>query len=295
MLRWRLLLGTLLIAAVVALGWLDDRSRLPGIALFPLLAIFTWLATGEMLRLLQAAGTRPIGWVAYVGNLALISVAWATSLSHYVLTQASAKGESAGNGDSAAVSLLLTLAGSLLVAFLAEMRRYEGPGGTIANLGAAVLAMAYVGLLSSFMILLRMRWGIAALATLVVVVKFSDIGAYTVGRLVGRTKLAPRLSPGKTVEGGLGALVFGCFGAWLVFTGFGFPSHQWWRWIVFGLIAATGGMVGDLTESLLKRDAGRKDSSQWMPGFGGVLDIFDSLLVAAPVVYACWLGGLVGR
>ena len=66
-----------------------------------------------------------------------------------------------------------------------------------------------------------------------------------------------------------------------------------WRWIVFGLAVGAAGLLGDLAESLLKRDAGRKDSSPWMPGFGGVLDLLDSILFAAPVAYLCWATGLV--
>ena len=73
------------------------------------------------------------------------------------------------------------------------------------------------------------------------------------------------------------------------------PGLFWWGWIVFGLLVGAAGMVGDLAESLLKRDVGVKDSSTWMPGFGGVLDILDSLLLSAPVAWFCWATGIVGR
>ena len=133
-----------------------------------------------------------------------------------------------------------------------------------------------------------------------------DTGAYTVGRLCGgrffRRKLAPKLSPGKTIEGAIGGLAFACIGAavafeWLVpqmigdSTGGGTSVG---RWLFFGLVVAAAGMVGDLAESLLKREAGRKDSSDWLPGFGGVLDLLDSILFAAPIAYLCWASGLVG-
>jgi phosphatidate cytidylyltransferase len=66
-----------------------------------------------------------------------------------------------------------------------------------------------------------------------------------------------------------------------------------WQWIAYGLLLAIVGMLGDLAESLLKRDAGQKNSSTWMPGLGGVLDVLDSILFAAPVAYLCWATGLV--
>jgi phosphatidate cytidylyltransferase len=126
-----------------------------------------------------------------------------------------------------------------------------------------------------------------------------DTGAYTLGRLMGRHKMAPRLSPGKTWEGAAGAALFAVFGSWAVFNLIGrmLNSHraplESWRWIVFGLVVGIAGLLGDLAESLLKRDAGRKDSSPWMPGFGGMLDLLDSILFAAPVAYLCWATGLV--
>jgi phosphatidate cytidylyltransferase len=122
-----------------------------------------------------------------------------------------------------------------------------------------------------------------------------DIGAYTVGRLIGRHKMSPAISPGKTIEGGLGALVFACAGAWASFRWLLPPATPWvadWGWLVFGLLMGIGGMVGDLAESLLKRDAGVKDSSTWMPGFGGVLDLLDSLLLTAPLAWLCWINGI---
>jgi phosphatidate cytidylyltransferase len=124
-------------------------------------------------------------------------------------------------------------------------------------------------------------------------VKCGDIGAYAVGRLFGRTKLAPVLSPGKTIEGSLGGLAFACAAAYFTFWAMADSTPKRWGWLAYGLLVGTAGMLGDLAESLLKRDAGRKDSSTWMPGFGGVLDILDSVLLAAPVAYLCWVAQIV--
>jgi phosphatidate cytidylyltransferase len=203
----------------------------------------------------------------------------------------------------------LVLAAGAILAFLGEMRRYEKPGGVTANLAGAVFAMVYVGLLFSFVVRLRLGWGIGALASLVIVVKMGDIGAYTIGRLFGRHKLAPVLSPAKTIEGALGAMVFATFGAWVVFSWLvpwlvqtSQPAYlpeslnasgPGRGWILFGPAVGLAGMLGDLAESLVKRDVGRKDSSRWMPGFGGVLDILDSILLAAPVAYVFWFCGIV--
>jgi phosphatidate cytidylyltransferase len=102
------------------------------------------------------------------------------------------------------------------------------------------------------------------------------------------------LSPGKTVEGAIGAVVFAILGAWFAITWLtpritgGVAAEPVGGWIVFGFLVGIAGLLGDLAESLLKRDLGRKDSSGWMPGFGGVLDVLDSILLAAPVAYICW-------
>jgi phosphatidate cytidylyltransferase len=156
-----------------------------------------------------------------------------------------------------------------------------------------------VGVLWSFVCQLRLvedgRLGIVALASLVAVVKAGDVGAYAFGRLLGRNKMAPILSPGKTWAGLVGGLFGSCLGAWVTL---GWWLPQWspptqlltgpgW-WVPYGLVVGLAGVAGDLAESMLKRDAGVKDSSTWMPGFGGVLDMVDSIIFAAPVAWICW-------
>jgi phosphatidate cytidylyltransferase len=134
-----------------------------------------------------------------------------------------------------------------------------------------------------------------------IVVKAGDTGAFTVGKLIGRNKLAPALSPRKTVEGAFGALAFAAIAAWITFTWL-LPwiakSHErstpWWAWLAFGLLVGAAGMLGDLAESLMKRDVGTKDSSTWLPGLGGVLDVIDSVLLAAPAAWFFWTSRVVG-
>jgi phosphatidate cytidylyltransferase len=113
--------------------------------------------------------------------------------------------------------------------------------------------------------------------------------------------MTPRLSPGKTWEGAFGGLATACVVSWAVFrfagpavVGSSYVEPPLWATIVYGLALGIAGMIGDLAESMLKRDMERKDSSTWLPGLGGVLDIVDAVLVAAPVEYVCWIAGLLG-
>ena len=289
MLHWRLLLGTLLIAALVGLCWLDRYAAVPGIWLFPVAMLLTVTASGEVLQLARAGGMRPVPWAVYCGNLLLIAGAWIPRA-----CSCGAEGTLSVGGE---VWLPAALGVAAILVLGGEIRRFEKPGGATANVAAGVFALVYVGLMFALVVQLRMSWGIIALASLMIAVKTGDTGAYMVGRLIGRHKLAPVLSPGKTIEGAVGGLAFACLGAWATFQFLapllgGNPGH-WWGWILFGLLVGTAGLLGDLAESLLKRDVGRKDSSSWMPGFGGVLDILDSILLAAPVAWLCWALGLV--
>ncbi|MCR4413000.1 MAG: phosphatidate cytidylyltransferase, partial [Thermoguttaceae bacterium] len=299
LLRWRLSLGTLFIAALVGLCWLDHQAAVPGTYLMPLAAALCVLATEETLGLLGAAGMRPIAWLVYAGNLLVVGYAWVGQLALGGAAEASRLGLARGVGVLS-IDFAFTLAAVAL--FLGEMWRFDRPGSAMRNLAAALFAVVYVGLLLSFVVRLRLGWGVGALASLVIVVKMGDTGAYAVGRLLGRHKMAPVLSPGKTVEGAAGAVGFALVGAWMTFRWL-VPAtastyHDgaccytpWWGWMVFGVLVGGVGIVGDLAESLLKRDANRKDSSTWMPGFGGVLDLLDSVLLAAPAAYACWAFG----
>ena len=194
----------------------------------------------------------------------------------------------------ACVHILLAIAFGVLIAFVGEMLRFKLPGGHMINLSGAVFAIVYIGLLGSFMVLLRVAYGVMAVFSMALITKMCDVGAYTVGRLVGRHKMAPSLSPGKTIEGGIGGMCFAVLAAWfstsvLFPLATGAPSKTTWIGVViYGLSVGLAGALGDLAESLIKRDVSRKDSGVNVPGFGGFLDIFDSLLLAAPVAFGLW-------
>jgi phosphatidate cytidylyltransferase len=297
MLRWRIILGVTFAAIIVALCWLDAHAAQPGAWLAPLLLVIAVVASDELLRMARGVAPGTLAWVVCTGNIAIVA---ASFVPHVWPIQAGSTTAALGAWGWTAVAMG---AGALLV-FAVEMVRYTAPGVHTQRLALSALAFLYVGVLTSFLAQLRFvgpgrNSGLVALVSLVVVVKFADIGAYTVGRLIGRHKMAPTLSPGKTLEGAGGAMVFACLGAWLSLNVLAEPiagepvaAIATWQWIVYGLVVGVTGVAGDLAESLLKRDLGRKDSSDWMPGFGGVLDLVDSILFAAPVAYACWQFGL---
>ncbi len=193
-------------------------------------------------------------------------------------------------------------------------------GSSIDRTCSIVFVSMYVGLPMSLLVCLRnfspssvttnlageagANWGLAALITLIAVTKSADIGAYFTGRSIGKHKLIPRLSPGKTWEGAVGGVVastivaFGCL-EWL------FPAlsptaptqslmYSIIGAFVLGPVLAISGMLGDLAESLVKRDAGAKDSGTWLPGMGGVWDVTDSLIAAVMPAYLCFVGGVAG-
>ena len=121
----------------------------------------------------------------------------------------------------------------------------------------------------------------------IVVTKFSDVGAYCIGSLIGRHKMIPRISPGKTWEGFGGAIAVST-GASVLFAHLAGPRLQGMNLthaFVIGIVLSVGAVIGDMIESLFKREAGLKDSGKLFPGIGGILDLLDSLLFNAPLMY----------
>lgn len=154
---------------------------------------------------------------------------------------------------------------------------------TMVDVALTVLGMIYIGWFYSYLLFIRAlsEYG-AYLFFLMVVIWANDITAYLVGKLLGRHKLFPSVSPGKTVEGSMAGLLF-CLVSASVFGYYaGFDlTHS----LILGAIIGIVAQIGDLIESLIKRDAGVKDSSSLIPGHGGILDRMDSFILAAPVYY----------
>ena len=303
MLRWRLLSAAVILSVLLTLVWLDYRQAggVPsGTYLLPVMLGVLFLATGETLDLLSARGTGPIAPIVLAGNLAIPAAA-ALPLVFQLLGRKMPVGGTLGEFGWPLIALAL----ASIAVLVGEMARYERPGHSIARAALGMFMLVYVGLLGSFLALLRLwhdnDWGLTALFSVLLIVKMADVGAYAFGRTLGRKKLTPILSPGKTWEGAIGGIATACLTSWAFFhfagprivaSGYAEPALP--AVLAYGFLLAVAGMIGDLAESLLKRDMQRKDSSSWLPGLGGVLDIIDAVLVAAPVGWLCWVFGLVG-
>ncbi|MFC8869508.1 phosphatidate cytidylyltransferase [Streptomyces sp. NPDC057148] len=164
-------------------------------------------------------------------------------------------------------------------------RMTEPPEGYLKDVTAGLFAAFYVPFLATFVAMMLMAddgaWRVLTFLVLTVV---SDTGAYAVGWRFGRTKLAPRISPGKTREGLLGAVAF-AMAAGALCMQFAIDGGTWWQGLLLGLAVAVSATLGDLGESMIKRDLGIKDMGTLLPGHGGIMDRLDSLLPTAPVVW----------
>ncbi|MCA9269071.1 MAG: phosphatidate cytidylyltransferase, partial [Planctomycetales bacterium] len=294
MLRWRVISAVVLIAGLSAACWLDLNHPpfgLGGLWLLPLGVAALVLASIEAARLMFPAGALPHVLALTVGNLLIASTA-ALPLCGPPLSTVAPLERLAWP--------MMAFVVAMMGAFAVQMRDYQTGERAVGGLARAVLGLAYIGVLMNLFFALRFvgdsLTGFVALVSVIIVVKLSDIGAYAVGRLLGGKifrgwKLAPRLSPKKTLEGAIGGVLAGCLGAWFalcVLPGLlqagGRPPVAVGMWIAYGVTLTLCGMFGDLAESLLKREAGAKDSG-WLPGLGGILDLMDSLLFSAPAAY----------
>jgi phosphatidate cytidylyltransferase len=278
MLRYRLLFGTLMTlvftAVVIFDGWLDgsltsvatDDRPIQGTMLCLLVILLIIPAQFELAGLAAAKNLKIFLPVTITASILFATNRYLQQLVEYP--------------PGTYFSLLAAFV--LMALFLYQYKRY-GTSAVIANCGANYFSILYLGLLSSFCIAIRIEFGLWPLLMYIFVVKCADIGAYSIGTMFGRHKFSPKISPGKTWEGMGGA----CAAAIIVAIGFALICDimAWWPAIIFGLVFAFIGQMGDLAESMIKRDAEQKDSANKVPGFGGVLDIVDSPLVAAPLAY----------
>ncbi|GAA3491796.1 phosphatidate cytidylyltransferase [Streptomyces cremeus] len=164
-------------------------------------------------------------------------------------------------------------------------RMTEPPEGYLKDVTAGVFAAFYVPFLATFVaLMLTADDGPQRVLTFLLLTVVSDTGAYAVGWRFGRHKLAPSISPGKTREGLLGAIAFAMAAGVLCMTLL-VDGGTWWQGMLLGLAVAASATLGDLGESMIKRDLGIKDMGTLLPGHGGIMDRLDSLLPTAPVVW----------
>lgn len=184
-----------------------------------------------------------------------------------------------------AISMDLVLPAGTLLVFSAVLVRPAPLETSIFRVGALGLGVVYCGALMPYLARLRdLNQGLALALMALFCTWAADTMAYFTGRILGRNKLYPAVSPGKTLEGGVGGWVGAVAVAFFIRWVFDLdlsPLHT----ALVGTVAAVFGIIGDLCESMLKRSVGAKDSSRLIPGHGGVLDRFDAAMFVAPAIY----------
>lgn len=294
MLRWRLAVSAVLIPSFFGLFWLDGRMGESAPILLILVICLALRGAGEMVDLLWTRSFTPNRIIVSASCVLVAGAAWWGRFGHMPIKIPS--------DDNTLAQVMLAYSLTVLGMFLLATYRYREPGASMETLGAELLIVSYIGVLLG--VAVQLRWvagadaGYLVMGSLLVVTKGGDVGAYFFGRLFGKRKMVPHLSPGKTWAGAVGALIGSAASAvaWLYFaTPFFTPkgSEPWVPpdWIssaIYGSILGVTGLIGDLCESLIKRDVGKKDSARLLPGFGGLLDLMDSVLYAGPVAYVLW-------
>lgn len=292
MLGWRLAMSAVLVPTIIALFWLDQRLGDSA----PVLLVFCLLVSirnaFELSDLLIVRSIRPDFRVNAILSALVVLSGWghvwfASDVTSNTLRLLIALG-----------GIALTLVFSFVALLALEAWRFRSPGHAMESLGANLTTVFYAGGLLA--VTAQLRWfpnsqaGYFAIASMIICVKCGDTFAYTFGRLWGKRRLAPILSPGKTQMGLVGAIAGSTAGGylWLTLGASLFPfqmtNYSLMIVLLYSVVIGLVGLVGDLCESLIKRDVEKKDSAILMPGFGGLLDLLDSPLYAGPFALAFW-------
>jgi phosphatidate cytidylyltransferase len=286
----RIVFGLAMIAAVTALLVVDhlnllgsDTGDARGFLLGSVVIVLIVLAFREIARFARAAGSGVLWVSGLAGTIVLGTMPVWSQIWRFVVQK---------GVPLMAEDIFFLLGAIVTLVFLEQMIRHRVEGA-VARVSATLLAVVYLGAGAALMLAIRMdeRQGVPALVLFLAAVKFTDIGAYFTGTAIGRHKLIPWLSPGKTWEGLAGGLATAAGVSMLVvwaFRHFQFPQLRHMGYsqaAIFGVVVGGIGQFGDLSESLLKRSAQVKDSGALVPEFGGILDILDSPLLAAPPAY----------
>jgi phosphatidate cytidylyltransferase len=219
------------------------------------------VATWEMTRAVRAAGLHPPMVPLIAGGVAMVGLTWY------------------GGAEALVLGLVATAAAALV------WRLADGPSGYQRDVMAALLIAVYVPFLGGFAVLLsRPEDGALRVLAALAGVVLSDTGGYAAGVFFGKRPMAPSVSPKKSWEGTAGSLLAAAAGGALML--YFMLDVAWWYGVVFGLAVSAAAVLGDLAESLIKRDLGIKDMSSLLPGHGGLMDRLDSVLFALPTAVA---------
>ena len=277
----RILFGTIMAAAMIGLLWLDwhieqglespHSSTLYGLPLALLVLTLLAVSFRELSRMAAATGLQLLGVTG------LLSTAAVACFPYWWPLAAGQRAQAYGQLP------LFALLSFLMLSVLAEQMIRHRIDLAFRRVAGTLASILYLGLGGALILHLRFRGGVPALVLFLVAVKCTDVGAYFTGVAFGRHKMIPWLSPGKSWEGLAGGLAAGAGTAVLITWWFDIAGLSGVEAAIFGVAIGLAGQFGDLCESLLKRSAQVKDSGAVLPEFGGVLDIVDSPLLAAPV------------
>lgn len=273
MLKYRIISGFLMAGALLA-----ALRFLPSEGAVAVLAVFCALGLWEFSALLKAGGIPHFRWTGILGGVTLIVSTWWFH-------------DPARGGLDPDVEAMV-LFGIAAFVFIRQMFQ-PAIDQALASMAATLLGMIYVAWLFNFLNKLLLVFGLVEgrllILYLVMVVKLTDVGAFFTGCRLGGPKFFPRISPAKTWSGVIGGLVtgvvFSLVGWYFIHPHMPELRFQWHDALILGVLLSAAGVAGDLIESMVKRASGVKDSGTIIKGMGGFLDVVDSLMFTAPILY----------
>lgn len=248
------IMGTIAMSAIIYGKW----------AILLMLLVIIFFASKEYVKILEHKGFYPSLKVMFLSQLIIASIAYFQRF------------------DLVAVALTFCSIGAFMWVL------FKGRQPYIANVATTLLGIIYCGWFPLHLIFLRhlsserFHDGLGFVVLMFTAILMTDIGCYYAGRHLGKHKLAPIVSPNKTIEGSIGGAIAAIIGALII--GY-FLQLEWYFSVMLGFLCTVFAQIGDLCESLLKRDAGVKDSGHSLPGHGGFLDRTDSFILTIPVMY----------
>jgi phosphatidate cytidylyltransferase len=276
----RRLLTTVVLWTVILTALFSSNPLVSNGVCIALLIFLALTGLVEFYGLAEKRGLACFKWCGLIGGLLLMAGTALHLTGHLGINDSPARANDFETGF-----LILFVLGLCVRQFVSKNNTTG-----IVSIAVTLFGLMYVPWLLNFVQKITFFPGVDGkifLVYFVLVTKFSDMGAYAVGSLIGRHKMIPRISPGKTWEG-FGGAIFLSTAASLVFTHFLGDKMYGMNWIhavILGIVLSSTAVIGDLIESLFKREAGVKDSGNLFPGIGGILDLLDSLLFNAPIMY----------